>query len=294
MSRPGSARRCVLLAVAITLLALAGNAAASRIVSRGFASRALQQDWTYDIYLPSGYESATRDYPVLYLLHGNGDDRGSWVRDGHIQQTADALIAAGDIPPCLIVMPDGGTSWYVDRKVRMESALIEDLIPDVEQHWRALARRDGRVVGGYSMGGYGAMRLALRYPERFAAAALLSPAIYDPLPPEHSAARKAGVFGAANFVPAIWKEYNYPALWNAYLARRLPVAMFIDSGDADPFGIEQEATRFYLRLRRDGQPAQLRIVHGAHDWSVWAGTIGDAMKYVFGHAGRVPAAAPAR
>ena len=109
---------------AIVALALSLHAAAGTIVSREFRSAALDRNWSYAVYLPSGYESSNLSYPVLYLLHGNGGNRYSWVNDGRIQQTADTLIARGDIPPCLIVMPDSGTSWYVDRKENMETAVI--------------------------------------------------------------------------------------------------------------------------------------------------------------------------
>jgi S-formylglutathione hydrolase FrmB len=181
----------------------------------------------------------------------------------------------------------------VDRKENMETAVTKDLIADVEQNWRALSTRTGRLVGGLSMGGYGAMRLSLKYPEMFAAAALLSPAIYNPEPPETSAARRVGVFGSPDYDPAIWKEYNYPALWDAYIAKKMPVPMYINSGDDDDFFIEHEVAQFYFLLRTNKQPAELRIVDGAHVWTVWESTIGDAMKYIFRYAER-PAMNPTR
>ena len=273
-------------AAALLALALSLHATAGTIVEREFRSAALSRNWSYTVYLPTGYESSNLRYPVLYLLHGNGGNRYSWINDGHIQQTADVLIARGDIPPCLIVMPDAGTSWYVDRKENMETAVTKDLIADVEQNWRALSTRTGRLVGGLSMGGYGAMRLSLKYPEMFAAAALLSPAIYNPEPPETSSVRRVGVFGSPDYDPAVWKEYNYPALWDAYIAKKMPVPMYINSGDDDDFFIEHEVAQFYFLLRTNKQPAELRIVDGAHVWTVWESTIGDAMKYIFRYAER--------
>jgi S-formylglutathione hydrolase FrmB len=142
------------------------------------------------------------------------------------------------------------------------------------------------VVAGLSMGGYGALRFVLKYPEMFAAAGLLSPAIYDPEVPQGSGARRAGVFGAAEFDPQVWKELNYPTLWEAFLAKKIAVPMYINSGDDDDFFIEAEATRLYSLLRKNGQPAELRIVDGAHKWPVWESTIGDAMRYVFRYAAR--------
>jgi S-formylglutathione hydrolase FrmB len=271
----------VVLALALCLPAIAGV-----VVSREFDSPALQRKWTYAVYLPDGYETSTLRYPVLYLLHGHGQNLYDWANSGHIQQAADALIAHGDMPPAIIVMPDAGTSWYVDRKEKMETAVIHDLIGDAERNFRALGARDGRLVGGLSMGGYGALRFVLKYPEMFASAALLSPAIYDPEPPQGSGARRAGVFGAPEFDPQVWKELNYPALWDAFLAKKIAVPMYINSGDDDDFFIEAEATRLYSLLRKNGQPAELRIVDGAHKWPVWESTIGDAMRYVFRYTAR--------
>jgi S-formylglutathione hydrolase FrmB len=183
-------------------------------------------------------------------------------------------------------------TWYVDRKEKMETAVIQDLIGDVQHNFRAIDARNGRLVAGLSMGGYGALRFAMKYPEMFAAAGLLSPAIYDPEPPQGSGARRAGVFGAPEFDAQVWKELNYPSLWDAFLAKKIAVPMYINSGDDDDFFIEAEATRLYSLLRKNAQPAELRIVDGAHRWTVWESTIGDAMRYVFRFAAR-PALAPA-
>ena len=170
--------------VALLLLALASPVFASDIVTREFESSVLERKWSYAVYLPSGYESSGLHYPVLYLLHGNGQNLNSWVRDGRIQPTVDALIEHKEMPPAIIVMPDAGTTWFVDRKEKMETAFLRDLIPDVEREFRTITTRSGRLIAGLSMGAYGAMRFALKYPEMFAAAGLLSPAIYDPLPPD--------------------------------------------------------------------------------------------------------------
>jgi enterochelin esterase-like enzyme len=261
-------------------------ASASVVITRTIASPALARDWSYTVYLPTGYESSGLRYPVLYLLHGNAQNHLDWVNSGHIQPTADALITAGEMPPAIIVMPDAGTTWFVDRKEKMETAVIQDLIPDVQKTFHAIERREGRLIAGLSMGGFGALRFSLKYPEMFAAAALLSPAIYDPQPPENSGARRVGVFGAPTFDMAVWQSLNYPSLWDAYLAKKMPVPMYINSGDDDDFLIEADATKFYSLLRRNRQPAELRIVNGAHNWAVWESTVGDAMRYIFRYSTR--------
>jgi enterochelin esterase-like enzyme len=268
--------------VLILLLSLLGaTALASEVSVREFASPTLARSWTYHVYLPSGYDTAKLRYPVLYLLHGSGQKGADWLTSGHVKETADSLIASGEIPPAIIVMPDAGNSWYVDREEKMETAVIQDLLGDVDGNFRTVAARQGRLVAGLSMGGYGALRFAFKYPELFAAAALLSPAIYDPEPPMNSSARKAPAFGSPDFDDEVWKRLNYPALWEGFLAKKITVPIYIASGDDDQYFIEDDAAKLYSLLRRSGQPAELRIVDGTHAWSVWAETVGGAMKYVF-------------
>ncbi len=269
---------------AILILAgslLASLSFASTITTREFDSPSLQRKWSYIAYLPTGYDGSDLRYPVLYLLHGNAQKAYDWVASGQIQQTADRLIAGGKMPPAIIVIPEAGTTWFVDRKEKMETAVIQDLLPEIQQRFRTIERREGRVVAGLSMGGFGAMRFAMKYPELFAAAGLLSPAIYSDEPPANSSARRVGVFGAPEFDAQIWRGLNYPGLWEAYLARNLPGPMYIDSGDDDQFFIEEAAAEFYSKLRRNKQPAELRIVDGGHSWNVWSVTIGDALPFLF-------------
>jgi len=270
-----------------TALLLHVSASAQSIVQAAeLRSAALQRNWTYNVYLPDGYHArAELRYPVMYLLHGNNGQRNDWPVKGQLQRTVDQLIRRGEMPPAIIVMPDAGTTWYVDLKEPMETAFFQDLVPHVESKYRTLTSRDARVIGGLSMGGYGALRYALKYPEMFQAAALLSPAIYNPEPPHDSSARFVKVFAEPNtdgqYNAAVWKSYNYPALWDAFLARKITVPMYINSGDDDEFMIESEATQLYSLLRSNKQPAELRIVNGKHAWPVWESTLGDALKYVF-------------
>jgi len=262
---------------------------AGEIVTREINSSALNRAWKYNVYLPTEYGGGERKYPVLYLLHGNGHNYQSWAVNGKIQATADELIAKGEIPAVVIVMPDAGTSWYVDRKEKMETAMLQELFPDVEKNLRTQTTREGRFIAGLSMGGFGAMRFVMQYPEMFAAAALLSPAIYGSVP-ENSALRRVGVFGATGFDASIWKTYNYPALWDTYAAKQMPVPMYINSGDDDEFTIEYDAAIFYSFLRKNKQPAELRIVNGGHSWPIWSSTVGDAMKYMLNYKAETVAA----
>lgn len=201
---------------------------------------------------------------------------------GGIQQAADEMMRRGEIPNAVIVMPSASTTWYVDRKENMESAIIKDLIPQIEKTYRVMNDRAGRVIGGESMGGYGSLRFVLKYPEMFAAAALMSPAIYVPEPPTTSSARRVGVFVTGDqFDPEVWKSLNYPTLLDDFFAKKITMPLYIDSGDHDDFNIEGQAPMLYEIWREHKQPAELRITGGTHSFGVWKTTIHEAMRFIF-------------
>ncbi len=260
-------------------------ASAGEIQAHDFAAPSLGRTIPAYVYLPDGYAQSGQTYPVLYLLHGYGGSERDWAERGALLRIVDDLIQRGAMPAAVIVMPAGGVSWYVDA---MENALIHDLLPAAAARFRLRPERQARLIGGLSMGGYGALRLALKYPDLFGAAALFSPAIYDPAPPANSSARKPGVFapvGGTNFDAKLWQKQNYPPLLADFLktGRRLPV--FIASGDDDEYQIEFQAALLYSRLRQAGQPAELRILNGRHAWPVWEAALPEALSYIFKAAG---------
>ena len=261
--------------------AVGASASASTVISRSFHSEALGRDWAYTIYLPTGYRHDAPRIPVLYLLHGNNGDANDWLTQGHLQTTADALIEHKDIPPVAIVMPQGGTDWYVDRKEKMETAFFGDLLPEIETHYAVATQRGGRMIGGVSMGGFGALRYAMTQSELFCGALLLSPAIYANEPPLGSAARRVGVFGERQFDPHVWHALNYPAQWERYMSRPYRLPMFIAAGD-DDLTIQSDASSLYTHLRLAGNPAALRIIDGGHTWDVWSALLPAALKYTLG------------
>lgn len=266
------------LSVLAALASFATPAAASTVAMHSFHATALGRDWSYAVYLPTGYRPDAPRYPVLYLLHGNNGDAMDWITQGDLQSTVDTLIARREIPPVVIVMPQGGTEWYVDRREKMETAFFADLIPEIESHFAVEDERGGRAIGGVSMGGFGALRYTLEHPEMFCGALLLSPAIYSGEPPPASSARRVGVFGEHQFDPHIWHALNYPALWSSYFGRPWRVPFFIASGD-DDLVIQAESSLLYTRLREAGNPAALRIVDGGHVWPVWRDLLPAALKY---------------
>ena len=258
---------------------------ASEIQAQSFYSKALGRDMPYDIYLPDGYQGGQQHYPVLYLLHGAGDDERSWSERGHIQEKANRLIASGAIPPAIIVMPACPACWWVDgAKDKAETAFWSDLVPFIDMRYRTIESRGGRLVAGLSAGGYGAVRYALRYPNRIAAAAALSPAVYTESVPQISAARMQPPFLGQNgqFNQASWDAHNYPALIEHYFAQSFRVPLYLVSGDNDRFGVAFETALLFKRMfERQPDQVELRVVDGDHSWKVWEATIDDAMRYIF-------------
>jgi enterochelin esterase-like enzyme len=254
------------------------SAAGSKIVARTMHSEALDRDWPYVLYLPPGYTANGERYPVLYLLHGNNGDAYDWITQGHLQGIVDGLIARREISPLLIVMPQGGTDWYVDRKESIETAFFEELLPEIETQYAVETQREGRVIGGVSMGGFGALRYAMTRPQLFCGALLLGPAIYSGDPPVGSAARYVHVFGDRQFDPRVWRSLNYPAQWQGFIGGGYRVPMFIAAGD-DDLRIQAEASQLYTHLRDAHQPAELRIIDGGHTWAVWSAVLPEALRY---------------
>jgi len=274
------------LIAAMLFFVMAADGITGTVVTASFFSRELGRGWKYKVYLPDGYESSNLYYPVLYLLHGSEGDENGWDFGYPV---LDQLIAQERIPATIAIAPATGTSWWVDTATEaFESAFIKDLIPEVDKQYRTLAEREGRGLAGYSMGGYAAMRYALVYPDIFGASNMLSPAIYDKLPPQESSARSSGAFGDP-FSDTLWTERNYPAVLPGYLQKGIFVAIYIASGDDDyhhvedfKFNIEHQATVLYGRLHKEGgSPAELRILDGGHNTAVWQKTFTEGVQYMF-------------
>jgi S-formylglutathione hydrolase FrmB len=151
------------------------------IEQRTVKSIIMNRDVKYTIYLPADYDVSERSYPVVYLLHGYTDDNTGWLQFGEINRYADKAIADGTIPPMIIVMPNGDSSWYInsfDGKEKYEDFFVKEFMPSIEKIYRIKAKKTYRGIAGLSMGGYGTLIYALKYPDLFAAAAPLSAGVF--------------------------------------------------------------------------------------------------------------------
>ncbi len=259
--------------------------AASDLHRDAVASRALQRDLAMLVYLPDGYDGSTQKYPVLYLLHGASDTEQAWIDDANIQGKLDNLISSGAMAPSIVVMPGCKGCWWVDSPgSKMETAFWSDLVPQLENRYRADGTGGGRFLLGISAGGHGAVRFAMKYPGRITAVAALSPAAYHATPPVTSCARQSEAFRGADgqFSQDLWAANNYTNFIQEFARRHSPLPIYLLSGDSDLHKIGFETTLLFNALH-DIQPevTKLRIVDGGHTWGVWAPALDDAIRYLY-------------
>jgi enterochelin esterase-like enzyme len=274
------------LGLLLTLPPLVGAASSGRVLEgRKLRSELLGRDWAYSVYLPPGYEESERRYPVFYLLHGLDGDHTNWVRLGHAAETADALISSGEMVPAILVFPDGSDSYWIDSDPAtgfgaVETAFVTELLPHVDATYRTLATRNARMIGGLSMGGYGAIRFAFEYPELFGAVAGLSPAIQRSLE-KVTRLPRSPAYGVP-FDRKRWEAASPFALLPGFIERskELPLPVYLTAGDDDglPWLLDG-AMDLHLALRAAGLPSELRITDGGHSWSVWTAGLRESLRF---------------
>jgi enterochelin esterase-like enzyme len=254
-------------------------------------STILNREVHYSIFLPSDYYTSERAYPVTYLLHGYGDADDGWIQFGEVNRLADDAIKAGKIPPMIIVTPDGFTSFYIntaDGKLNYEDFFIKELIPHIEKTYKVKAERKYRGIAGLSMGGYGALMYALKYPNLFVAAAPLSAAVWtdnDIINLDEGMFN--GLFGNSMGKNLKGKDRLTPAwLSNSPLAiiekktkeELSAVRYWIDCGDDDFLTIGN--AQLHIALTNKNVPHEFRMRDGAHNWTYWRTGIIDALSFI--------------
>jgi len=254
-------------------------------------SRIMNKDVAYTVYLPYDYETSNRTYPVVYLLHGYTDDNTGWLQFGEINRYADKAIAEGIIPPMIIVMPNGDSSWYInsyDGKENYEDFFVKEFMPTVEKEYRIKAEKKYRGIAGLSMGGYGTLILSLKHPELFSAAAPLSAAVFDDEIMSTTADnRYEAVFGqlygrglqGKDRLNTNWYANSVLKIVETKTADELKkVRYWIDCGDDD--GLTKGNCLLHLALVDNKVPHEYRIRDGGHSWTYWRTGITDALKFI--------------
>jgi enterochelin esterase-like enzyme len=248
-------------------------------------SAILKSERKFAIYLPPDYESSERTYPVLYLLHGGGDDQTGWVQFGEVLHLADKAIREGISTPMIIVMPDANTGkrGYFnspDGKWRYEDFFFEELMPYVEKTYRIKGEKRFRAVAGLSMGGGGSFMYALHRPELFSSACPLS-ASTGPLSLEQLKERldRSGETYEEDDLQAYYEQHNALSLVESLPAEELKsVRWYIDCGD-DDFLFEGNSL-VHIALRKKEVPHEYRVRDGGHTWTYWRESLPEVLNFV--------------
>lgn len=264
------------------VMATASVRAASQVLdAQPVKSEILGKAMNAAVYLPDGYASSQRSYPVLYLLHGYSDDQTGWVQFGEVQRIADQAIAAGRAAPMIIVMPDAGVTWYANDlkgQVRFEDYFFTELIPHIESSYHCRTNREFRAVAGLSMGGMGAFMYAMRHPDLFASSCPLSAALWDR--EAMSKRLKLGEQGEPEEKVNAFLDRYCPVT----LAERLPeeskkaMRLYIDCGDDD--FLSADNARMHVLLLEKKIPHEFRVRDGAHSWEYWRSALPDVLEFV--------------
>jgi S-formylglutathione hydrolase FrmB len=273
------------------LLLLAVSASAqSRIDCNSLKSRILDDTVRYCVLLPPGYDSAPpKHYPVLYFLHGLGEDEQTLFKTGGWNLIED-LREQHKIGDFLIVTPEGRTTFYVnsaDGKVRFSDFFLQEFIPYIEGKYRIRRERKARAITGISMGGYGALRFAFAYPKMFSAVSAQSAALMTQSPQELNAAMRSGsslgklmgpVFGNPVDVRN-WNENDPFSLAKKNKTALGSLAIYFNCGRDDEYDFEVGATALDKQLQEEHIKHEFHLYPGNHSASYFGAHIGEVMEF---------------
>ncbi len=250
------------------------------------SSTILKGDRNFAIYLPPDYETSQRSYPVLYLLHGAGDDQTGWVQFGEVLYITDKAIKEGKATPMIIVMPDAFTNrmgYFNDVRGDWdyEDYFFKELMPHVETTYRIKRQKRYRAVAGLSMGGGGSFMYALRHPELFSSACPLSAYVGPKSVDEVKRMAKQYYNYEASSAEARKYLSNYSALSliESKTKKEIEsVKWYIDCGD-DDFLYEGNSL-VHIALRKKEVPHEFRIRDGGHSWTYWRTALPKVLEFV--------------
>jgi S-formylglutathione hydrolase FrmB len=249
-------------------------------------SKILGRSVRYCALLPPSYDAEkARRYPVLYYLHGLYENEQSLVTFGG-WNLVEKLQEEGRIGEFLIITPDGGRNFYInsrDGRVRYEDFFIREFLPAMDRTFRTRAVRAARVIGGSSMGGYGALRFAFKYPDLFAAVGVHQAALVEN-PSKGLTATAAPFLGRAT---GAFGSPPDPAYWEAQspftLARRQPglarLKIYFDCGTEDEYGFHAGARALHELLESRKVPHEFHLFPGGHGWLYVAEHLQDSLEF---------------
>ena len=287
-------RRLRIVALCVALTASLPVHAQSRIDCNAMNSRILKHPVHYCIYLPASYDTGetgrpAQNYPVLYFLHGLGDNERTLFNSGG-WTLLDDLRRQHKMGEFLIAAPEGGRTFYInsaDGSVRYSDFFLQEFVPLIETKYRVSKGRSNRAVSGISMGGYGALRFAFSHPEMFSAASAQSAALITETPQELDTAARSGaplgkmlaaVFGSPIEVQH-WKDNSPFVLAGRNQAGLRRLAIYFNCGQDDNYGFEKGAAALHEQLQKEGVKHEYRPYPGDHSLSYFLAHFTEVMEF---------------
>ena len=272
----------------------------SRVEFSSLDSQALRGQGQYSIFFPPSYDSSKNTYPVLYFLHGLFNDHTSWTdtEHGNLPAKIERLMLEKKIPEMLVVHPNGGRSFYTnyyDGSLKYEDFVVKELVAHVETTYRASTGRRNRSITGTSMGGFGALKIAMRYPKIYGAVAAHSPIVFlnrNPLdvPPEVKSSRRFRFF--SEVFTMIYGDPLNQAYYDAnnplVLAKSADLnglAIYFDYGTADRYNriiqLGRGLDALDVALTQAGVPHEFKTHPGeAHGWALVVAHLEESLGFV--------------
>jgi putative tributyrin esterase len=209
-------------------------------------------------------------------MHGVGGHQLNMIERFSTPDILNDLIGSGELPECIAVFIDGYNSFYYDGPgLAMETAIIHDLIPFIDKTYNTLASKEGRIIGGISMGGYGAARFAVKYPQMFSAALMMSPAVWRNS--QGNACSSLHLFN--NFDQATWDAEHPVAFLASYTVANSPVKFYAIHGTEDTVVPPADVEAFVEKLSQVAEVEYVPYEGGIHAWTTWKETCREALKY---------------
>ena len=237
----------------------------------------------YCALLPPSYDGErARKFPVLYYLHGLGGDQSFLVTSGGWNMIDDAWEQKR-LAEFVIITPQADNSFYINERsgrTRYDDFFIRDFLPQMEKRFRILGTRSGRAIGGISMGGYGALRFAFKYPQMFASVGAQMPALLEQLPRGSRDAGFTAFFGTAFGSPldeGFWKA-NTPFVY-ARTANLHGLNIYVDCGDHDNYGFDTGTRQLDQLLTERHVPHVVKIYPGQHDFRFVAQHLMESLEF---------------
>jgi len=257
-----------------------------------FNSTLLKQEVAYSIILPSDYFSSGKSYPVIYFLHGLGDNESSWLEYGKISQYMDRMVNAGTIAPFICVMPQGFRSYYsnfYDGSFPYQDMFVKELVPFIDKKYRTQASAKKRGVMGYSMGGFGALVLPIKYPNTFRVSIPLSASIrtdkqYVDEDKNAWDQQWGKIFGAErksgnDRITNYYKQNSPYHLIKSLKSEDLKqIAFFIENGDKENT-LCRSNEELHILMLKQGIPHIYNVREGGHEFKFWQESLPEAFRF---------------